>query len=220
MNVAQSCWTLCDPTDCSPPGSSARGDSPGKNTGVGSHPLLQEIFPTQGSNLGLPHGRQILYHLSHWGSPEQLLPPSRAPLTGTPRARGGLEPQDLPLRSPGLRGHTPVPTHRHGRASWLPPALTKVDHPPPPGPLPLQSSIPSSFGGNTSWPIVTCGLDRACLPIQPRAFLPLLDTSAWRVKKAAAQSVSLNTWDTASPRGQPLSPRPRPSPWPEVLRTV
>ena len=39
-------------------------DFPGKNTVVGCHFLLQEIFPTQGSNLGLPHCRQILYHLS------------------------------------------------------------------------------------------------------------------------------------------------------------
>ena len=45
--VAQSCWTLCDPVDCSPPGSSAHGDSPGKNTGVGCHALLQGIFLTQ-----------------------------------------------------------------------------------------------------------------------------------------------------------------------------
>ena len=44
-------------------------DSPGQNTGVGSRSLLQGIFPTQGSNPGLPHGRQILYHLSHQGSP-------------------------------------------------------------------------------------------------------------------------------------------------------
>ena len=43
-------------------------DSPGKNTGVGCHFLLQEIFPTQGSNRGLPHCRQMLYHLSHQGS--------------------------------------------------------------------------------------------------------------------------------------------------------
>ena len=40
-------------------------NSPGKNTGVGSHSLLQEIFPTQGSNLGLLHCRQIPYPLSH-----------------------------------------------------------------------------------------------------------------------------------------------------------
>ena len=36
-----------------------------KNTGVGSHSLLQGIFPTQGSHLDLLHCRQILYHLSH-----------------------------------------------------------------------------------------------------------------------------------------------------------
>ena len=45
---AQLCLTLCNPMDCSPPGSSVHGDSPGKNTGVGCHALLQGIFPTQG----------------------------------------------------------------------------------------------------------------------------------------------------------------------------
>ena len=44
-------------------------DSPGQNTGVGSLSLLQGIFPTQGSNPGLLHCRQILYQLSHKGSP-------------------------------------------------------------------------------------------------------------------------------------------------------
>ena len=39
--VAQSCLTLCDPMDCSLPGSSVHEDSPGKNTGVGCHALLQ-----------------------------------------------------------------------------------------------------------------------------------------------------------------------------------
>ena len=48
--VTQSCLTLCDPMDCSPPGSSVHGDSPGKNTGVGCHVLLQRIFPTQEAN--------------------------------------------------------------------------------------------------------------------------------------------------------------------------
>ena len=43
-------------------------DSPGKNTGVGCHFLLQGIFLTQGSNLSFLHCRQILYHLSHQGS--------------------------------------------------------------------------------------------------------------------------------------------------------
>ena len=51
--------TLCDPMK------SCRllcpWDSPGKNTEVGCHSLLQKIFPTQGSNPGLLHRRQILY---------------------------------------------------------------------------------------------------------------------------------------------------------------
>ena len=70
--VTQSCPTLCEPVDCSLPGSSVHSDSPGKNTGLGCHALLQGIFPTQGSNPGLPHCRWILYHLSHQGSPRIL----------------------------------------------------------------------------------------------------------------------------------------------------
>ena len=68
--VTQSCLTLCDPVDCSPPGSSIHGNSLGKNTGVGCHALRQGILPTQGSKSCLPHGRQILHHLSHQGSPQ------------------------------------------------------------------------------------------------------------------------------------------------------
>ena len=63
--VAKLCLALCDPVDCSPPGSSVHGDSPDKNTEVGCLALLQGIFLTQGSNPGLPHYRWILYHLSH-----------------------------------------------------------------------------------------------------------------------------------------------------------
>ena len=47
-------------------------NSPGQNTGVGSRSLLQGIFPTQGSIPGLPHCKQILYQLSHQGSPRVL----------------------------------------------------------------------------------------------------------------------------------------------------
>ena len=68
-----SCLTLWPHGLNSPPGSSVRGDSPGKNTGVGCHALLQEIFPTQQSNLGFPHCRRILYYLSHWRSPIFLI---------------------------------------------------------------------------------------------------------------------------------------------------
>ena len=70
--VIQSCLTLCDLSDCSPPASSVHGDSPGKNNGVDCHVLLQRVFPIQGSNPGIPHCRCILYHLSHQGSPRIL----------------------------------------------------------------------------------------------------------------------------------------------------
>ena len=59
VKVAQSCLTLWN--------------SPGQNTGVGSLSLLQGIFPTQGLNPGLLHCRQILYQLSHKGSPRMLV---------------------------------------------------------------------------------------------------------------------------------------------------
>ena len=63
--VAQLCPTLCNPMDCSLPGASVHWGFSGKSTGVGCHFLLQRIFPTQGSNLGLPQYRQKLYRLSH-----------------------------------------------------------------------------------------------------------------------------------------------------------
>ena len=47
-------------------------NSPGENTGVHCHFLLQGIFPTQKSNPSLPHCRQILYQLSHQGNPRIL----------------------------------------------------------------------------------------------------------------------------------------------------
>ena len=68
--VTQTCLTLCDSMACSPPGL-CPWDSPGNNTGVGCHFLVQGIFPTQGLNpclLCLPHCRQIPYCLCHQGS--------------------------------------------------------------------------------------------------------------------------------------------------------
>ena len=56
--------------DCSPPGSSAHGNSPGKSTGVGCHFLLQGIFLIQESNPGPVLCRQILYQLSYSRSPK------------------------------------------------------------------------------------------------------------------------------------------------------
>ena len=69
--VLQLCPALCDPMDCSPPGSSVHGILH-KNTGVGCHFLLQGIFPTQGSNASLQHLLHWLMDslpLSHLGSP-------------------------------------------------------------------------------------------------------------------------------------------------------
>ena len=67
-------------------------NSPGQNTGKGSLSLLQGIFPTQGSNPGLPHCRQILYQLSHQRSPKILewvaYPFSRG--SSSPRNRTGV----------------------------------------------------------------------------------------------------------------------------------
>ena len=68
--LSQLCLTLCNPMDCtrllSPWGFS-------RQEWVGCHALLQGIFPTLGSNPGLPHCRQILYHLSHQGRPEKQM---------------------------------------------------------------------------------------------------------------------------------------------------
>ena len=67
--ATQSHLTLCNSMDCSPPGSSVHGDSPGKNTGVGCHSLLQGIFATQGLNPGLLHCRQFFFSLNCEESP-------------------------------------------------------------------------------------------------------------------------------------------------------
>ena len=58
--IAQLGPTLCNTMDCSSSGSSVHGIFSDKDTGVGIHSLPQGIFPTQGSNPGLPHYRQIL----------------------------------------------------------------------------------------------------------------------------------------------------------------
>ena len=63
VKVAQSYPTL------RPHGLYSPWNSPGQNTGVGSLYLLHGIFPSQGSNPGLPHCRRIPYQLSHKGSP-------------------------------------------------------------------------------------------------------------------------------------------------------
>ena len=72
LKVTQSCLTLCNPIN-------RPWNSPDQNTGVGSLSLLQGIFPTHGSNPGLPYCRQILYQLSHKGSLLQYWIPYPSP---------------------------------------------------------------------------------------------------------------------------------------------
>ena len=69
--VVQSCPTLCDPHGLQPTRLHSPWNFPGKSTGVACHFLVQGIFLTQRSNLGLPHCRETLFHLSH-----QVLPNS------------------------------------------------------------------------------------------------------------------------------------------------
>ena len=64
-------------------------NSPGQSTGVHSLSLLQGIFPTQGSNPGLPHCRWIIYHLSHQGSPRK-----NTGVVAYPFSRGSSQPRD------------------------------------------------------------------------------------------------------------------------------
>ena len=97
VKVTQPCLTLCNPMDYTV---YSPWNSPGQNTGVGSLSLLQGIFPTQGSNPGLPHCRQILYQLSHQGSPRIL------EWVACPISRGSSWPRNLsrvlcPKNSPG-----------------------------------------------------------------------------------------------------------------------
>ena len=118
----QSCLTQCDLMDCSLPG--CPWDSLGKGTGVCCHALLQGIFPTQGLNPGLRHCRQILYQLSHKGSPRILewvaYPFSN--ISSRPRNQTGvssLQADSLPAELWGSP-HCPHSSSVLGSMTWLP----------------------------------------------------------------------------------------------------
>ena len=68
--MSESCSVVSD--SLRPHGLYSPWNSPGQDPGVGNCSLLQGIFPTQGSNPGLPHCRRILYQLSHQGSPNTI----------------------------------------------------------------------------------------------------------------------------------------------------
>ena len=92
---------------CSPPGSSAHGIFHGKNTGVDCCPFLQGIFPTQGSNPGVLHCRQTLYHMSHQGSPQMTV------RTHNPAGEGGFLRDNYSVRE--SRKHHPVMREEAGQ---------------------------------------------------------------------------------------------------------
>ena len=70
--VTQSCPIFYDPHGLQPSRHFCPWNSPGKNTRVGCHSLLQGIFPTQELNPGLLHCGQILHHLRHQGIPSKF----------------------------------------------------------------------------------------------------------------------------------------------------
>ena len=101
---SESCSVVTD--SLLPHGLYSLWNSPGQNTGVGSLSLLQGIFPTQRLNPGLPHCRQILYQLSHQGSPRIL------EWVPCPFSRGSPRP-GIELGSPELQEDS-LPTSYEG----------------------------------------------------------------------------------------------------------
>ena len=142
-------------------------NSPGKNTGLGSHSFLQGIFLTQGlsqgSNPSLPHCRQILYYLSQQRSPDL-----RKTQRNDRQVHFGPGCMQTPHSSSWQLGTTswqPVPRHweRHSRSSsvlWVPASLDMIINP---WTLCIQSDLfsePSRKGG----PGLAPGLEACSLP--------------------------------------------------------
>ena len=117
--VLSKCPTLCDPMDCSPPSPS----SPGKNTGMGGHFLVQRIFPAQGSNLPL---------LSLLLQQADSLPPCHL---GSPNSMMSVLKKDLRGRA---HTHTPGACRQRRRLAIPPPprmpSITEAEKRPGPDP--------------------------------------------------------------------------------------
>ena len=149
----------------------------GQNTGVGSLSLLQGIFPTQGSNPGLPHCRRILYQLSHKESPnilEWVTFPSPEDLPN-PRIELGspaLQTNSLPTELSGKPSANPISflpaasllesadeaqrkqqSYRRGRGSVLSVSLLPIPLPTAPIPqylfTPTEAGVPVTVVSNT-----------------------------------------------------------------------
>ena len=157
------------------PGSSIHGIFQSKSTGVGSRSLLQRIFPTWGSNPGLPHCRQTLSRLRHQGSSAQrkwLDPLARSVFIPFPLSLPDTVPPGSPVRDvasqppaqpPGPRAPVcpPAATNRKGgeraprfaQAHWRPPRSRQGSRPPggavflePDGARLSEQSLPATRG--------------------------------------------------------------------------
>ena len=204
--VAQSCPTLCDPMDCSPPGSSVHGILLSKSTRGGCHFLLQMIFLTQGLNPGLLHCRQMLYHLSCQGSPTTISPDPH-----------------LMCQPPILHGGSTAPFYR-GR----PRDSEKRNNHPPTYTKPRRRLHPGGPSESSSWGI---SKPPCTTSAEPGALLRL--QAAWRgdrnlagqsrrelhtfgllLRLPAAPGLSPHTWQVLKCRlGQGGAPTSRGSGW-------
>ena len=115
--VTQSCLILCDPMDCSPPSSSVHGDSPGKNTGVGCHALLQGSSQPRDWSCVSCIGRQILNCCWHLGSPlgHMLLPYWKRQLNTEFLAYKQIRWEHSPYTHTHAHTHTRTHTHTQER---------------------------------------------------------------------------------------------------------
>ena len=131
MKITQLCLTLCDPMDYA--------SHTGQNIGVGNHSLLQGIFPTQGLDPDLLPCRQILYQLSHQGSPRILEWVAHPFSSGSswPRNRtgisciaGGFFTNWAIREAPGVRELDPNATTKNSHATTKEPTcLNKAEDP-------------------------------------------------------------------------------------------
>ena len=126
VKVAQLCPTFCN----------SSWNSPGQNARVDSCSLLQGIFPSQGSNPGLLHCRQILYQLSHQG----MVPKLQCCFSSVAQSCPALcDPMDCSMPGFPVPSQTPEATQTH--VHWVGDAI-QPSHPllspSPPAPNPSQ----------------------------------------------------------------------------------
>ena len=131
-------------------------NSPGKKTAVNSHFLLQDIFPTQGSNLGLMHCRQILYHMSHHRSLNKAIQFSSVQFSHSVVSYS-LWPHESQHAWPPSPSPTPgVHSDSHPSSQWCHPAISSsvIRFSSCPQSLPASESFPMSqlfaWGGQTT----------------------------------------------------------------------